>query len=66
MVLQCINIRQVSWEVLKAAASSLGFQHLPRNLENLNAWKTMFDSHIIHLANKLPFFTVNDIYTYLS
>ena len=43
MVFQCINIRQVPWEVLKAAAFGLGFQHLPRDLANVNAWKTMFD-----------------------
>ena len=42
MVFQCINIRQVPWEVLKPAAFGLGFQHLPRDLVNVNAWKTMF------------------------
>ena len=41
-----INIRQVPWEVLKTAAFGLGFQHLPRNLANVNAWKTMFDPYI--------------------
>ena len=43
MVIQCINIRQVPREVLKTAASDLGFQHLFRDLANVNAWKTMFD-----------------------
>ena len=59
MVFQCINIRQVPREVLKTAASGLGFQHLPQvlktaasglgfqhlppDLANVNAWKTMFD-----------------------
>ena len=42
MVFQCINIRQVPWEVLKTAAFGLGFQHLPWDLANVNAWKTMF------------------------
>ena len=42
---QCINIRQVSREVLKTEASGLGFQHLPRDLANVNAWKTMFDPY---------------------
>ena len=46
MVFQCINIRQVPWEVLKTAASGLSFQHLPRDLANVNAWKTMFDPYI--------------------
>ena len=45
MVFQCINICQVPWEVLKTAAFGLGFQHLPRNLANVNAWKTMFDPY---------------------
>ena len=43
---QCINIRQVPWEVLKTAASGLGIQHLPWDLANVNAWKTMFDPYI--------------------
>ena len=47
MVFHCINIRQVPWEVLKTAASSLGFQHLPWDLANVNAWKTMFDPYIV-------------------
>ena len=46
MFFQCINIRQVPWEVLKTAAFGLGFQHLPRDLANVNAWKTMFDPYI--------------------
>ena len=46
MVFQCINIRQVPWEMLKTAAFGLGFQHLPRDLANVNAWKTMFDPYI--------------------
>ena len=37
MVFQCINIRQVPGEVLKTAAFGLGFQHLPRDLANVNA-----------------------------
>ena len=45
MVFQCINIRQVPWEVLKTAAFGLGFQHLPRDLANVNAWETMFDPY---------------------
>ena len=47
MVFQCINIRQVPREVLKTAASGLGFQHLPGDLANVNAWKTMFDPYIV-------------------
>ena len=47
MVFQCINIRQVPREVLKTAASGLGFQHIPRDLANVNAWKAMFDPYIV-------------------
>ena len=46
MVFQCINIRQVPWEVLKTAAFGLGYQHLPRDLANVNVWKTMFDPYM--------------------
>ena len=49
MVFQCMNIRQVPWEVLKTAASGLSFQHLPRDLANVNAWKTMLDPYIVAL-----------------
>ena len=37
MVFVCINIRQVLWEVLKTEAEGRGFQHLPRDLANVNA-----------------------------
>ena len=37
MVFQCINIRQVPRGVLKTPAFGLGFQHLPRDLANVNA-----------------------------
>ena len=46
MVFQCIYICQVPGEVLKTAASGLGFQHLPRDQANVNAWKkNMFDPY---------------------
>ena len=57
MVFQCINIRQVPWKVLKTAASGLGFQHLPRDLANVNAWKTMFDRYSKAMVNS-PSYTV--------
>ena len=50
MLFQCINIHQISWEVLKTAAFGLGFQHLPRDLANVNAWKTMFDPYTENLS----------------
>ena len=45
-VFQCINVCQVPWELLKTSAFGLGFQQLPRDLANVNAWKTMFDPYI--------------------
>ena len=47
MVFQCINIRQVPWEVLKTEAKGRGFQHLPRDLASVKAWKTMFDPYFV-------------------
>ena len=34
----------------KHLIDSLGFQHLPRNLAKVNAWKTMFDPYINYLS----------------
>ena len=52
MVFQCINIRQVLWEVLKTAAFGHGFEHLPWDVTNVNAWKTMFDPYTV--ASRWP------------
>ena len=38
-VFSCINIRQVPREVLKTEGGGRGFQHLPRDLANVNALK---------------------------
>ena len=46
MIFQCIYIRQVPWQVLKTAAFGLGFQHIPRDLAIVNAWKPMFYPYI--------------------
>ena len=43
-----INIRQVPWEVLKTEAEGRGFQHLPRNLANVNALKKHVRSLLLH------------------
>ena len=44
-VFQCINVCQVPRELLKTSAFGLGFQQLPRDLANVNAWKIMFDPY---------------------
>ena len=42
----CIKIRQVPWDVLKTEGR--GFQHLPRNLANVNALKKHVRSLLLH------------------
>ena len=44
----CINIRQVQWEVLKTEAEGRGFQHLSRDLANVNALKNHVRSLLLH------------------
>ena len=44
----CINICQVPWEVLKTEARGRGFQHLPRDLVNVNALKNHARSLLLH------------------
>ena len=46
--LSCINIRQVPWEVLKTEAEGRGFQHLPRDLANVNALINHVRSLLLH------------------
>ena len=47
MILSLINIRKVPREVLKTSGFALGFQHLPRDLANVNERKIMFDPCIV-------------------
>ena len=44
----CINIRQVPWEVLKTETEGRGFQHLPRDLANVNTLKNHVRSLLLH------------------
>ena len=44
----CINIRQVPWEVLKTEAEGRGFQHLLRDLANVNTLKNHVRSLLLH------------------
>ena len=41
-------MRQVPWEVLKTEAEGRGFQHLPRDLANVNALKNYVRSLLLH------------------
>ena len=45
MILSFINIRKVPREILKTSGFALGFQHLARDLANVNEWKIMFDHY---------------------
>ena len=69
MVFKCINICQVPREMLETAASGLGFQHLPRDLANVNACKTMFDPYIqlqiLYPTIKKKQHKMNDYTTYI-
>ena len=47
MILSFINIRTVPREMLKISGFALGFQHIPRDLTNVNEWKIMFDPYIL-------------------
>ena len=48
----CINIRQVPWEVLKTEAGGRGFQHLPRDLANVNVFKNHVRSLLLYKNSK--------------
>ena len=48
MFFSCINIRQVPREVLKTEAEGLVFQHLSRDLANVNALKNHVRSLLLH------------------
>ena len=55
MILSFINIRKVQGPSgrLKNSGFSLGFQHFPRDLANVNEWKIMFDpSSITHIVQQ--------------
>ena len=47
MILPFVNIHKVPREMLKTSGFALGFQHLPRDLANIDEWKIMFDPYIV-------------------
>ena len=44
----CINICQVPWEVLKTEAKGCGFQHLSRDLADVNALENHVRLLLLH------------------
>ena len=56
MILSFINIRKIPREMLKSMFGfSLGFQHLPRDLANVNEWKIMFDPYSVNIRDEFHF-----------
>ena len=49
----CINVCQVPWEVLKTEAQCRGFQHLPRDLANVNILENNVWSLLLHDFNEM-------------
>ena len=54
----CINIRQVSREVLKTEARGHGFQHLPGDLANVNALKNHVRSLLLHKSENICYISL--------
>ena len=42
-----LSFIEVPLEMLKTSGFAFGFQHLPRDLANVNEWKIIFDPYII-------------------
>ena len=57
MLLSFINIRKVPREMLNTSDFVLGFQHLPRDLSNVNEWKIMFDPYVSRQINEKLYFS---------
>ena len=66
MIFQYINVCPVPREMLKTSAYGFGFQHLPRDLANVNAWNTMFDPYINNVSVNNAFFTLKGIKSHLK
>ena len=49
----CIDVRQVPREVLKTEAEGLSFQHLPRDLANVNVLENNVKSLLLHNFNEM-------------
>ena len=65
----CINIRQVPWEELKTEAEGRGFQHLPRDLANVNALKIekiMFDRYYCIKTENICYFSRYFLHYFVS
>ena len=61
-----INIRQVPWEVLKIEAECRGFQHLPRDLANVNALKNHVRSLLLHKTENICYISRYFLHYFVS
>ena len=62
----CINIRKVPWEVLKTEAEGRGFQHLPRDLANVNALKNHVRSLLLHKTENICYISRYFLHYFVS
>ena len=62
----CINNRQVPWEVLKTEAEGRGFQHLPRDLANVNALKNNVRSLLLHKTENICYISRYFLHLFVS
>ena len=62
----CINIRQVPWEVLKTKAEGRGFQHLPRDLANVNALQNHVRSLLLHKKENICYISRYFLHYFVS
>ena len=62
----CINIHQVPWEVLKTEAEGHGFQHLLRDLANVNALKNHVPLLLLHKTENICYISCYFLYYFVS
>ena len=66
MFFSCVNIRQVPWEVLKTEAGGGDFQHLSRDLANVNAFKNNFDRYYCIKTENICYISRYFLYYFVS
>ena len=62
----CINIRQVPWEVLKTEAEGPGFQHLPKDLANVNVFKNHVRSLLLQKTQNICYISRYFLHYFVS
>ena len=62
----CINSRQAPTEVLKTEAGGRGFQHLPRDLANVNALQNHVRSLLLHKTENICYISRYFLHYFVS